>query len=121
MPFSPIALAPIALTPIAALAFPRSDFVFGNETEAAAFSKANELGTEDVKEIALKIADWEKKNKERPRIAVITQGAESTIVAVDGKVRPRTPALLSGVAQSCNVFSRAAALFFDAPSSFFFF
>lgn len=78
-----------------------SDFIFGNETEAAAFSKANDLGTHDVKEIALKLADWEKKNQERPRIAVVTQGAHATVVAINGKVR-------AGVNQTKHVLSTLA-------------
>lgn len=37
--------------------------------------------TEDIKEIALKIANLPKVNTARPRIVVFTQGAEDTIVA----------------------------------------
>jgi adenosine kinase len=33
-----------------------SDIIFGNESEAEAFAKANDYGTTDVKEIALKLA-----------------------------------------------------------------
>merc|ERR1719317_1558871 len=65
---------------------PYVDFLFGNESEAAEFAKVHEYGTEDVKQIALKMADWPKEDKRRPRTVVITQGAECTIVAKEGKV-----------------------------------
>ena len=41
-------------------ALPYVDVLFGNETEAATFAKENELGTEDIKEIAKKCAAWPK-------------------------------------------------------------
>eukprot|EP00052_Salpingoeca_macrocollata_P004574 m.42107 g.42107 ORF g.42107 m.42107 type:complete len:344 (+) comp14305_c1_seq2:876-1907(+) len=71
--------------PLMAVA-PYWDFIFGNETEAAAFSKANGFGTEDLKEIAQKIADLPKVNTARPRTVVITHGSEATIVCHQGKV-----------------------------------
>lgn len=37
--------------------------------------------TEDIKEIALKAAALDKKNKNRERMVIITQGTEPTIVA----------------------------------------
>ena len=40
-----------------------SDIVFGNESEAEAFAKANDYGTTDVKEIALKLAAHAKVRK----------------------------------------------------------
>ena len=39
------------------------------------------LQTEDLKEIALKIAALPKENDKRPRVAVVTQGDKPTIVA----------------------------------------
>lgn len=65
---------------------PYVDILFGNETEAEAFSKANELGTDDKKEIALKIAAWKKENKNKSRIVIITQGDQPSVVAKDEKV-----------------------------------
>lgn len=62
------------------------DVLFGNETEAEAFSQAASFNTTDLKEIALKIAAMPKKNAARPRIVVITHGHKPTTVAVDGKV-----------------------------------
>lgn len=61
---------------------PYADIIFGNETEAAAFSEANSLGTKDVKEIAKKIAVMPKMNSNRPRTVVITQGDQCTYVVV---------------------------------------
>lgn len=58
-----------------------ADIVIGNESEAAAFAESHSLKTTDVAEIAKKIATFDKVNSERPRVVVITQGAESTIVA----------------------------------------
>lgn len=62
------------------------DIIFGNETEAEAFSEAAGFETKDLKEIALKLSQMPKKNSARPRIAIITHGSKSTTVAVDGKV-----------------------------------
>jgi hypothetical protein len=39
-----------------------------------------------LKEIALKLADFEKVNKNRTRMVIFTQGANQTIVVKDGKV-----------------------------------
>jgi len=68
-----------------ATALEYADFVFCNESEAAAYAKKHELG-EDLKEVALKIAASPKKNALRPRVVVFTQGSSSTIVATEGKV-----------------------------------
>lgn len=62
------------------------DIIFGNESEAEVMSDAFALGTKDVKEIALKVAAMPKKNTARPRMVVITQGAEPTIVAHNGTI-----------------------------------
>lgn len=67
-------------------AFPYVDILFGNETEAEAFAKANNLNTTDRKQIALKISEMEKINVKRKRIVVITQGAEAVLLAKDGTV-----------------------------------
>lgn len=60
---------------------PYVDILFGNETEAAAFSEIHNLGTKDVKEIAKKLAGWTKINSKRQRMVVITQGELPTIIA----------------------------------------
>ncbi|KAL3918262.1 MAG: hypothetical protein SGILL_004318 [Bacillariaceae sp.] len=68
-----------------ATALPYADFLFGNESEAAAFGKKHNLG-EDLKQVALAAAAMPKKDASRPRTVVFTQGSQSTIVACDGKV-----------------------------------
>ncbi len=65
---------------------PYVDILFGNESEAAAFSQAQGYGTEDLKEIAQKIAAIPKENKKRERIVIITQGADPVLLCKDGKV-----------------------------------
>lgn len=62
-----------------------ADYVFGNESEAAAYGKKNGIG-EDLSKVAMAIAALPKKNTSRPRTVVFTQGAKSTIVVSDGKV-----------------------------------
>lgn len=64
---------------------PYCDYVIGNETEALAYAESQSLDTKDIKAIARYIADLEKVNKQRKRIAVITQGTGETIVAVQGE------------------------------------
>ncbi|XP_071495855.1 uncharacterized protein [Diadema antillarum] len=65
---------------------PYVDYLFGNETEAAVFAKEQEMGTEDLGEIALKAAALPKENKARERVVVITQGDKPTIIASGGKI-----------------------------------
>lgn len=67
-----------------ATALEYADYLFCNESEAAAYAKKHELG-EDLKEVALKIAASPKKGS-KPRTVIFTQGSESTIVACNGKV-----------------------------------
>jgi len=65
---------------------PFTDIVFGNETEAAAYSEAHSLGTSDVGEVALKIAQLPKENGSRSRLVVITQGSDPVIAVQHGKL-----------------------------------
>jgi adenosine kinase len=65
---------------------PYWDYVIGNETEAAAYAESHGLETKDVKEIALHLAALPKANKQRERVAIITQGTLPTIVASGGKI-----------------------------------
>lgn len=62
----------------------------GNETEALAFAQSHDLKTEKIPDIATAMAKLPKKNKQRPRVAIITQGTDPTIVATadaDGEVK----------------------------------
>lgn len=67
-----------------ATALEYADYLFCNETEAAAYGKKHGLG-DDLKEVALKIASSPKKNSQRERTVVFTQGSSGTIVASKGK------------------------------------
>jgi len=60
---------------------PYIDFLFGNESEAVTFSKhCMDLNTEDLKEIAYAISNLPKKNPNKKRIVIITQGYLPVIV-----------------------------------------
>lgn len=63
-------------------ALPYVDVVFGNEGEAKAFAEANRFeNAQDIKEIAYRIAtSSDKKNVNRLRTVIITQGSDPTIV-----------------------------------------
>ena len=65
---------------------PYADIVFGNESEAASYAESSGYETKDVKEIAVKLSQHVKVNAKRPRMVVITQGAQPTIVVYEGKV-----------------------------------
>lgn len=65
---------------------PYVDILFCNETEAVGFATMQKFDTEDIKEIALKTAALDKVNKDRPRMVIITQGGDPTIIAYQGKV-----------------------------------
>jgi adenosine kinase len=64
---------------------PYADVVFGNETEYGTLGKVLNWGT-DLKEIAKKLSEHPKENKQRQRIVIITQGPDPTIVVHNGKV-----------------------------------
>lgn len=61
---------------------PYTDYTFCNETEARSYSASHEWGTEDVVEIAKKLAQLPKKNTQRPRISIVTQGTLPSVVAI---------------------------------------
>ncbi|QSS59418.1 adenosine kinase [Histoplasma capsulatum] len=70
--------------------FPYTDYVLGNEEEALSFAKSHGWETSDVQEIAKKMATFSKKNTNRHRTVIITQGTDSTISAIadaDGNVQ----------------------------------
>ncbi|RPB05769.1 Ribokinase-like protein [Choiromyces venosus 120613-1] len=60
------------------------DYVIGNESEALAYSESHGLDTKDITEIAKSIANLPKKNTSRPRVVVITQGTDPTVVVTGG-------------------------------------
>lgn len=65
---------------------PYADIVFGNETEAATYAETCNLGTSDLKKVALAISKLPKENGSRGRIVVITQGADPVIYVENGEV-----------------------------------
>lgn len=65
---------------------PHVDVLFGNETEARAFAATENWGTDDLAEIATRIAAFPKATGKRSRTVVITHGAEPTVVFHQGKV-----------------------------------
>ena len=67
-------------------ALPYIDILFGNEAEAEAYSQSIGLGLTDLKEIALKIAEYKKVNQGRQRIVIITQGPNPILLCQNGKV-----------------------------------
>lgn len=54
--------------------------------EALAFAEKQELGTEDLKEIGLKMAALPKQNSGRGRVVIITQGSDPVLLIQDGKI-----------------------------------
>jgi len=76
---------PLAFKDALAAAFPYVDYVLGNDSEAAAFAQAFQLGTEDLKDIAKHIANMPKENSKRKRVAIVTRGTDATLVAIQGE------------------------------------
>lgn len=68
-----------------AAVMPYTDFVFANESEAAAYGEAKGYGA-DLEVVALKLAAQPKASGTRPRVVVFTQGKDATIVASQGQV-----------------------------------
>ena len=64
---------------------PYWDYIIGNETEAAAYAESHSLGTTDLREIAKALANLPKENTQRKRVAIITQGTDPTLVAIQGE------------------------------------
>ena len=83
---------------------PYWDYVVGNESEARSYASSHDLGTEDIATIARKMADLPGKiNEKRKRVAIITQGTEETVVAIQGEkdVR-RYPVRLIAKGEICD-------------------
>ncbi|KAK4685889.1 adenosine kinase, partial [Tremellales sp. Uapishka_1] len=60
---------------------PYVDVLIGNESEAAAYGEAAGISDASLSQIAKTLAAFNKSNASKPRLVVITQGAESTLVA----------------------------------------
>jgi len=57
------------------------DFLFTNQEAALEFAKENEFRTSDICEIARQLCLLPKVNSNKPRVVIITQGSDATIVA----------------------------------------
>jgi len=64
---------------------PYWDYVIGNETEAMAYADSHDLKTHDIPTIAKHLANLPKENSKRKRTAIVTQGTDPTVVAVQGE------------------------------------
>lgn len=68
------------------------DFIFCNETEAQTVAKKLGWPTDDLKDIARRMASLEKANTAKPRTVVITHGSEETVVcSAEGEARTFSP------------------------------
>lgn len=64
---------------------PYWDYIIGNETEAAAYAESHELPSKAPKDVVQHLANLPKENKQRKRIAIVTQGTDPTLVAIQGE------------------------------------
>ncbi|KAK5990258.1 Adenosine kinase [Cladobotryum mycophilum] len=64
---------------------PYWDYIIGNETEAAAYAESHGLSSKEPKDVARHLANLPKENTKRKRIAIITQGTDPTLVAIQGE------------------------------------
>merc|ERR1719223_1959022 len=65
-------------------AIPYVDIIVGNEAEA--YAEANKLEDKTPRGVCKYLANMPKKNADRPRLAIITQGPDATIVCVGDQV-----------------------------------
>lgn len=54
------------------------------------YADSHDLGTHDIPTIAVHLANLHKENSKRKRVAIITQGTDPTIAAVQGEDKART-------------------------------
>ncbi|KJZ78980.1 hypothetical protein HIM_01753 [Hirsutella minnesotensis 3608] len=64
---------------------PYWDYIIGNETEAAAYAEAHNLASKEPKDVVVHLANLPKENTKRKRVAIVTQGTEPTLVAIQGE------------------------------------
>ena len=65
---------------------PYVDILIGNEMECETLAKAENYGTQDMKEIALRVAGLPKVNQGRGRIVIFTQGPGAVLLCKGGAV-----------------------------------
>lgn len=61
---------------------PYCDYVFANENEAKTWAEVQGHNTTSIPETAKLLAQTPKKNTKRPRVVIVTQGTDPTIIAV---------------------------------------
>lgn len=61
---------------------PYCDYIFGNENEAKTWAETAGKKDISIPEAAKLLAEQDKVNKQRPRVVIITQGTDPTIVAI---------------------------------------
>ncbi|PFH56927.1 hypothetical protein XA68_15753 [Ophiocordyceps unilateralis] len=76
---------PTAFKDVVDASAPYWDYIIGNETEMAAYAEAHALPSKAPQDVAQHLANLPKKNTSRKRVAVVTQGTEPTLVAVQGE------------------------------------
>lgn len=64
---------------------PYWDYIIGNETEAAAYAESHSLDSKEPKDVVKHLANLPKVNGQRKRVAIVTQGTEPTLVAIQGE------------------------------------
>jgi adenosine kinase len=64
---------------------PYWDYVVGNEAEAEAWAAGHGVDGADLEGVVRALAELEKVNKARKRVAIVTQGTGDTLVAVQGE------------------------------------
>lgn len=69
---------------------PHVDILIGNESEAGAYAQAAGLGDTELGAVAQTLASMPKSNASRPRTVIITQGADSTLVATSSAAGTKT-------------------------------
>ncbi|UPK89714.1 hypothetical protein LCI18_000649 [Fusarium solani-melongenae] len=64
---------------------PYWDYIIGNETEAAAYAESHGLPSKEPKDVVKHLANLPKENTKRKRVAIVTQGTDPTLVAIQGE------------------------------------
>ena len=60
---------------------PYCDFVFANENETKTWAESQGHTTTSITQMANLLAQTPKKNTKRPRVVIVTQGTDPTIIA----------------------------------------
>ena len=64
---------------------PYWDYVIGNEAEAEAYAESHGLASKAPKDVVVHLANLPKENTKRKRVAIVTQGTDPTLVAIQGE------------------------------------